>query len=338
MLMIKNLLRYLMQFKLFWQFTAVATNFLPSFFFTRVPKSISVELTNSCNLRCPVCPTHFAMKCNRGYMAFDTFKHLIDDFSSLEKKPEIDFWFAGEPTLHPEIVKFVKYSADRGHVTVVSTNATQLTESLSKELLKSGLSTIFLCMDGFSKESHEAYRVRSDFNEVKANIENFVRLKKELGIDTLHCTLLTLLTIHSCKQVDEITAWARDLGLDDVSFKTLSTGSYTTPEMKAELEQLLPDDPRFLRNVTDTDHTICGASLNSAVLTWDGHLGLCCIDFDKKVNFPAIGDHGFMKTYTSDESIQIRRAGFQKRHGICANCNLSNAENMGFTISFKDSP
>ena len=149
----------------------------PLRFFKKLPTIIIIDVTNSCNLRCPVCPVTFAMHRPRGLMTMEIFRQIIDDFVPEAKKPAIYFNFSGEPTMNKALPDMIAYADSRGHDTFVSTNATKLSPELIERLIKSGLSRINLCIDGFSDIAQESYRVGSKFTQVKANIENFLAIK-----------------------------------------------------------------------------------------------------------------------------------------------------------------
>ncbi len=271
----------------------------------------------------------------RGLMKFDVFRSIIDDFKENDHKPEIFFNFSGEPTLNPALPDFIAYAHAHGHKTFVSTNATKIDRKLSEKMIAAGLRRIYLCLDGFDKEGQEAYRVNSDFDEVKANIEAFVDVRRELGRDNPLCILQTLLTRYSEKYVEEIKNWARKIGIDQIRFKTFSTGTYTSAEEKELAEKFLPQNPEYRRNLTDRKTLTCDEPLHSTLVFWDGDLGLCCIDYDKKIALPNIKQGGFLKAYLSDEAARARRDGYLKKHDICQDCSYSNAENMGFTVKFE---
>lgn len=83
--------------------------YTPNFLFKKIPKEIIIEPTNICNLKCPVCPTHFAMSRNKGFMNFTLFKSIIDEFKNSNIKPKISMNFLGKPLLNRKIYDFVKY-------------------------------------------------------------------------------------------------------------------------------------------------------------------------------------------------------------------------------------
>jgi hypothetical protein len=68
------------------------------------------------------------------------------------------------------------------------------------------------------------------------------------------------------------------------------------------------------------------------VVFWNGDLGLCCIDYDKKVRMPNIMADGFVAAYRSRPATLARRAGYLKQHAICRGCAYNSAANMGFKV------
>ncbi|MEM7424677.1 MAG: radical SAM protein [Pseudomonadota bacterium] len=308
---------------------------IPLFWFKRLPSIIVMDVTNLCNLRCPVCPVTIAMNRKRGLLKPDIFHTIIDDFKGQKKKPAIYFNFSGEPTLNAALPEFVAYATENGHDTFLSTNATKLTPELSERLIKAGLGKVYLCMDGFSKEAQEAYRVRSNFDEVKANIEGFMAKRRELGASNPRSILQTLLTAYSEDQIEDIKVWAKETGLDQIRFKTFSLGSYTSPEEKRLGSRFLPKRKEHLRHPTEKERSTCIIPTYQTVVFWNGDLGLCCIDYDQMIQLPNVGD-GFISAYRSDEAARARKRGYLKQFDICKGCSLSNAEELGFRVDLRE--
>lgn len=308
---------------------------LPLSFFARPPTIIIIDVTNSCNLRCPVCPVTIAMTRKRGVMKLEVFRKIIDDFKGLKDKPAIYFNFSGEPTLNAALPELVSYANQHGHETFLSTNATKLDEEICEKLINAGLTRVNLCMDGFSKEAQESYRVRSDFAEVKAGIELFLKTRERLGSKTPKCVLQTLLTAYSEHQMEEMTKWADEAGFDRVRFKTFSIGSYTSEEEKREYSRFLPTREDLRRHPSGAIRELCTTPLYQTVVFWNGDLGLCCIDYDQMVELPNIAEDGFMKAYLSRPALKARRKGFLKNFSICEGCSYSNAENLGFKVDLR---
>lgn len=329
-----QLIRLLKKYQLFWDLAAKLSKFYPTRMFKKMPSEIIIEPTNACNLKCPVCPTYFAMKRERGFMNFELFKSIIDDFESEKTKLNISMDFAGEPLLNKNIAKFVGYAFQKGHKTFISTNTTTLTKDLSTKLIESGLDSIHLCIDGITQESHEAYRIGSKFEDVKKNIENFILLKKQLKRKKPFTTIQTLLTSFSENEIDRMIFWAKNIGADAINLKSLSMGSYTTDEMRKKYSYLLPTQEKFKRKKSKINKTVCSIPSRQAVVYWNGDLGLCCIDFNNLAQLPNIKEGGFIKTFISPEVIKKRKMAFQKKFYLCQRCSLGNADFYGINIKF----
>jgi len=329
------MLSKLKQYQIFWNLAGQLYHFLPNRRFKKMPQSIFIDVTNACNLRCPVCPTHLYMTRAKGFMDLDLFKSIIDEFKSIEVKPNIYMYFAGEPLLHPQIDEIVSYAEKNGHHVFISTNATVLTRELAAKLIKAGLTSIHLCLDGFSKQSHEAHRIESNFEEVKKNIENFLSVRRELNSSNPEVFIQTLITSYSENEMEDIKNWARNIGADAINFKSLSLGSSTTAEQKIKYSYLLPSRDKFRRKSSHIYKTLCSWPRDNAVVYWNGDLGLCCIDFNGDIKMFNIKKDGFIKTFNSKEAVKIRKAGLQKRFNLCQRCSLSNADFMGITIGFR---
>ena len=320
----------------FWrELVSRAASRIPLAYFRRMPRVVIIDVTNSCNLRCPVCPVTFAMTRPRGLMPLERFTALVDDLGRHGHRPEIFFNFSGEPTLNRALPEMIAYAAARGHKTFVSTNATRLDAATAEALIRAGLSRISLCLDGFDKEAQESYRVRSDFDEVKANIETFLAVRRRLGAKNPVTVLQTLLTAYSENQIGQIEAWARAVGFDKVRFKTFSLGSHNDEGARAAYSRLLPRRADLRRHTATRTRATCTAPLHQTVVFWTGELGLCCIDYDRMIRLPSIDRDGFVAAYRSDAAAQARRSGFAKRFAICRSCSYSDADNMGFVVDLR---
>ena len=321
-----------------YKIKGLAAKFLPDYFFKKIPDSILIEPTNICNLSCPVCPTTFGMKRVNGFLKFDLFKSIIDELKKFKKKPRIEFAFAGEPMLHKDIYSFIKYAKENSHEVYISTNVTAINEKNAKNLIESGLSSIHLCIDGFSNKSHDTYRIGSDFNIIKRNIETFMRVKSELKAKTPFVQIQTLLTSLSVPEKNEMVEWAKKIGANAIYFKSLSMKlghsdkieKYVIEDIKKKWSFLVPEEDKYKRKKYTLKKSYCSIPVNSSVIYWNGDLGLCCCDYDNSIMNLNIKENGYINTLFSKEVIKTRRLGLNKKHHICKDCDLGNADDMGY--------
>ena len=87
-----------------------------------------IEITNRCNLRCPVC---FADAGEGFDLSLTQINAMLDQLVATEGNPEMVQFSGGEPTLHPDIVACVAAARERGvgHV-MINTNGIRLAEDI----------------------------------------------------------------------------------------------------------------------------------------------------------------------------------------------------------------
>ncbi|HHT9151318.1 MAG TPA: radical SAM protein, partial [Candidatus Wujingus californicus] len=75
------------------------------------PIRFNIEPTNYCNLHCSMCPREL----NRpfGYMDFNLFQKVINESILYGKRLIITINKDGEPLLHPELPRMIKYANDK---------------------------------------------------------------------------------------------------------------------------------------------------------------------------------------------------------------------------------
>jgi len=85
-------------------------------------RAVALELTNHCNLSCPVChsqnPKLYPPR-PKGYMKWEMFERLVDELAYIvefqKQKIHLALSFGGESLLHPGFTDFLKHAAKSGH-------------------------------------------------------------------------------------------------------------------------------------------------------------------------------------------------------------------------------
>lgn len=140
------------------------------------PIHIDVELNSDCNLRCTMCP--YGDKDNpytqRGFMPDWMAKSAIDEARRLGAQ-SIKFQFRGEPGLHKGLEGYVKQAFTLGYTDIfANTNALAFTPTRIKALKQNGMTRIIISVDGASKSTYEAIRVRGDWDRLRRNVRSFI--------------------------------------------------------------------------------------------------------------------------------------------------------------------
>ena len=289
-----------------------------------LPIAISFEPTTSCNLRCPECPSGLrSFTRPTGMLPEKLFKQTIDELS--ETLLYLIFYFQGEPYLHPKFLDLVKYASQKKIYTATSTNAHYLTDEAAKQTIESGLDRLIISIDGTTQEVYEQYRVGGNLSKVIEGTKKIVHWKKELQSKTPHIIFQFLVVKPNEHQLSEVKEMAKNLGVDEVAFKTAQIYDYEngsnlipTIEKYARYEQ--KESGKFQIKNKLLDH--CWKMWHSCVITWDGLVVPCCFDKDAEYRMGDLKQKTFKEVWQSADYQQFRKSLTNARAEIemCKNC------------------
>lgn len=91
----------------------------------------------------------------------------------------MNFYFQGEPYLHPEFTRLVQLAHLQGVYTATSTNAHYLTAENARKTIESGLDRLIISIDGTTQEVYEQYRVGGQLAKVLEGTRTIVEWKRK---------------------------------------------------------------------------------------------------------------------------------------------------------------
>ena len=290
------------------------------------PISISFEPTTSCNLRCPECPSGLrAFTRPTGMLQKDFFRDTIDQLS--RDLFYLVFYFQGEPYLNPAFLDMVKYASDKGIYTATSTNAHYLNDANAKKTVESGLDRLIISIDGTTQETYQSYRVGGKLNKVLEGARNIVKWKKELNSKTPFVFFQFLVVKHNEHQIEEIKQLAKEIGVDEVRFKTAQVYDYEndpnnlipTNEKYSRYKKNSQGEYEFKNNLSNH----CWRLWHATVISWDGLVVPCCFDKDAQHTLGDLKGKKFSEIWHNEQYVNFRRQILQSRKNIdiCANCS-----------------
>jgi radical SAM protein with 4Fe4S-binding SPASM domain len=290
------------------------------------PVSVAFEPTTSCNLRCPECPSGLrSFTRPTGMLQKEFYKKTIDDI--YKDILYMIFYFQGEPYLNPDFLKMVKYAAGKGLYTATSTNAHYLTDEVAKKTVESGLDRLIISIDGTTQDVYTQYRVGGNLNKVIEGAKNIVKWKKELKSKTPFVFFQFLVVKPNEHQIEEIKQLAKEVGVDEVRFKTAQVYDYET-----DPNHLIPENKKFSRYIKNPDGTYrpknklanhCSKLWEANVITWDGLVVPCCFDKDATHQLGNLQMQSFKEIWNNDNYKQFRKelTSGRKNIDICSNCS-----------------
>lgn len=289
------------------------------------PMAISIEPTTACNLGCPECPSglkQFSRK--TGNLKTETNKNIINQLS--KSLSYINFYFQGEPFIHPDFLTLVNYANQKKIYTATSTNAHFLTEEMAKKTVESGLDRLIISLDGTTQETYEQYRKNGNINKVLEGTKNIVKWKNQLQSKTPFIIFQFLVVKPNEHQIEEAEKLAKDLGVNEIRFKTAQVYDYKNGN------PLLPDNETYSRykKLKDGSYRLknkmsnhCWRMWSSCVMTWDGKIVPCCFDKDAQHQIGDIKNESFTTIWKSKPYNQFRKSILKNRKDvdICQNCS-----------------
>ncbi|OLN27053.1 radical SAM protein [Desulfosporosinus metallidurans] len=162
-----------------------------------------VEITDACNLSCPVCPANAK---GNNFLSLEQVSDMMDLYVKAEGNPDVLQISGGEPTLHPKLLEILILAKLKGiNIVQLYTNGLRIAQDdmLLKELalVKPAL---YLQFDGFTPEIYQKIR-GADLLDIK--MKAIERLTEKGVSIVLSVTVVKGVNDH---QVGDITRFASE--------------------------------------------------------------------------------------------------------------------------------
>lgn len=287
--------------------------------------AISIEPTTACNLKCPQCPSGLRQFTRpTGNLKPETNKNVLDNLG--KQLQYINYYFQGEPFIHPQFLDFVKDATERNIYVVTSTNAHFIAEKTAYEIIDSGLNEVIISIDGTTQKTYEQYRVEGSLSKVIEGTKALIKAKKERKSSLPIVTFQFLVVKHNEHQIDEVNKMAEEMGVDRISFKTVQVYDFESGK------DLIPNNEKFSRYKKNTSgkyelknkfKNSCWRMWSSCVFTWDGKIVPCCFDKDAQHRMGQLDFKNFKEIWRSDIYSDFRNKILKDRKSIeiCKNCS-----------------
>lgn len=268
-------------------------------------KSIRIEASSICQLRCPSCQRHsesFKATIGNGFLNLDDFKRIIEANPSISLV-ELSNW--GEIFLNPNLSEIIEY-AYNNNITLTADNGVNL-NSIDDKVLESLVKFRFYSMscsiDGACNDTYSLYRIKGNFDTVIDNIMKINYFKKIYDSNYPLLTWQFVIFGHNEYELPIARRMANELGMD---FKTKLSFDEEISPIK---------DHQFVRNETGVPITsrreykekhgkayytfICYQLWDMPQINWDGKLLGCCKNFWG--DFGNVFEEGLLRSFTGEK-------------------------------------
>lgn len=211
-----------------------------------------IDITNRCNLRCPICFAHAGVT---GYLYEPSFEQIKEMMENLLKNepiytPALQL-SGGEPTVRDDLPEIIEMAYDLGFVHVeVNSNGIKMAESLDYclKLKEVGLSTIYLQFDGVTPEPYLVARGFDLFEIKKRAVENL----REAGFKSVVLVPVLVKGLND-EQIGDIIQYAinnKDV-VRAINFQPVSITGRINKEKREQMRITIPDLMRLAETQTD---------------------------------------------------------------------------------------
>lgn len=287
------------------------------------PLVLTVEPTDLCNLRCPLCPSGSPSPARRsGKMNVSQFGTVLEKMGGRVKF--LQLWNRGEPFLNDDLLEMIFLAKRHGIYVRISTNGHLLSQDgISDRIISSGLDELVVSLDGLDKETYSKYRVGGSLEKVLRGIDTLVQTKRRKRSSLPLIDLQFIVMKGNEDQIHQIPAVARGLGVDRISVKTARVGSYK------EAGEFLPSRPDHSRYLVESGRLIpkrtrqrCRRLWYSMVVNWNGDVVPCCFDVEGKYLMGNIFHQSLAEIWKGQRYRSFRDSVLRERDGLamCRNC------------------
>ncbi len=217
-----------------------------------VPCLVNIDLTNRCNLMCPICFANANVAGRVFDLTMEQLEKMLDIVANIKPHPPLSIQFAGgEPTVHPDFLKAVKMAKDKGFLEIqVASNGLKFAQDpeFAYKAAEAGLDVVYLQFDGIDDEIYKKTRGKPLFEKKVQAIEN---LKKAGIMTTLVPTVVRGLNDH---EVGKIVKFAIDNldAITAISFQPVSITGRIDEGQRLKMRYTMADLARDIQEQTDS--------------------------------------------------------------------------------------
>jgi len=292
------------------------------------PNYINIEITNECNLSCPMCPNSKIPKEKKGFMEIDLFQKIIQEVDS-NGTSNLLFVKQGEPFLHPrvrEIFTILRQTKNRQNILWVS-NGTTLNKEHIDALIEFQIDELNLSIDSLSPETYLGIR-GVELEKTIANLERLQERKKEKKSDRPRISVNMVVRKDNVDEMKSARAFFKKHNIQHTvqkynpSFTGLDVGT----------------DKWTLENGDMAHRYPCTHVFVNFVINYDGSVSLCCADWEGVSKIGDLNRNGIREIWNSDEYKHVREChlnGQYDRISICKDCTAwQNNPNVFFSREY----
>ena len=178
-------------------------------------RSVQIEPTNRCNLRCRACWHTLGDVKKSDNLNFSFFKIIIDQFNGIR---DLNLQGLGEPFLAPDLLRMITYAAGKGiSVWLTSNFNTDMNKEFAQEVVRSGIAKIRISVDASSENQYSYIKRGGSLQKVINAISLFNKVKNELSSNFPVLAFNTIAMKSNIKDLKNIIILAHSLDIREIA-------------------------------------------------------------------------------------------------------------------------
>lgn len=292
---------------------------------------IKIDITNSCNLSCPLCPNFYRrnkIKIPYKNISLQEFVNFINGFKVLPKG--IGIGVNHEPLINDNVFDIIKFIDKKNIITTLLTNFTLSNKFKTETIVNSGIKDIFIGLDGIDQESYSKYRIGGNFNVVIDSIKEIQKYKKQNNLEFPKIKIIFIVFRHNEDLLEEAKALFDNLGVS-VFFRRTDFCDGFEDWFPVKFKQ---ENCEIKNNKINA---ICADPFTSVTIDAFGNVYPCCGDCAYDYSVGNIFKNDFETIWKCDKICDIRNFLKNKNSNInnvpCLNCPIYRQDNK--TVALK---
>lgn len=283
-------------------------------FQTKMPfpkKNFLLEVTNNCNNSCVFCANRLMTR-SKGFIDENLAYRLIKEAYMLGER-EIGFYATGEPLLNRKLEKYIAFAKKTGYKYIyITTNGLLANLDRVKKLYKAGLDSIKFSINAVQEDIYYLIHGVKSFKTVITNLKEIKSWKDNNKLN-LKVFVSYIATNESFNSKKEIKNFFGDLCDSIAILPVINQGG------------LLPKNDELTVQELSSIHSVhmpCVYPFNSLIVTYEGYLTACCMDFQNYLVYADLNKKTLKESWNNEVIVKLRKRHLDKELSstLCENC------------------
>ncbi|NFF81660.1 methyltransferase domain-containing protein [Clostridium botulinum] len=302
-------------------------------------KSIQVEVSSICNLKCPQCFNNI-----KGHKSAILSKEIWNEKIRpiLPQLTDIHLVGIGEPLLCKDFFNYAIECNKLGISVHTTSNLQLVNEEIAERIVTSGIKYLSFSCDGATEETYSKIRINGSLEKLISSVKLINKYKKDynsaypkliLNFGALNCNIDELPdVVHLAKklQVSKVIAYHDIIYVKNLKQESLYYNQKKSDEIfnKAKevaaeygIEYFCPGTfTNPIKHINNTNQLYCNYPYMHLWIYSDGRVGPCCMDFPDRIILGDLKESTMEKIWNDNVVIELRKSLNKNPYKECLYC------------------